>query len=35
MSGCTTTETTFGRALANVQAYVWPQMGNARRFSSG
>jgi len=23
------------QALANVQAYVWPQMGNARRFSSG
>jgi hypothetical protein len=23
------------QALANVQAYVWPQMGNARGFSSG
>jgi hypothetical protein len=23
------------QALANVQAYMWPQMGNARRFSSG
>ena len=23
------------QALANVQAYVWPQMGNARRFTSG
>jgi hypothetical protein len=23
------------QALANVQAYVWPKMGNARRFSSG
>ncbi|HKF19205.1 MAG TPA: DinB family protein [Candidatus Dormibacteraeota bacterium] len=23
------------QVLANVQAYVWPQMGNARRFSSG
>ena len=23
------------QALANVQAYVWPNMGNARRFSSG
>jgi hypothetical protein len=23
------------QALANVQAYVWPQMGNAQRFSSG
>jgi hypothetical protein len=23
------------QALANVQAYVWPSMGNAQRFSSG
>ena len=23
------------QAIANVQAYVWPDMGNARRFSSG
>ena len=23
------------QALANVQAYVWPKMGNAQRFSSG
>jgi hypothetical protein len=23
------------QALANVQAYVWPKMGNARRFTTG
>jgi hypothetical protein len=23
------------QAYANVQAYVWPHMGNARRFSAG
>ena len=25
----------FRQAIANIQAYVWPRMGNAQKFSSG